>query len=53
MFNVQLCVAGKADEFFPSEFHTGVNSNSCKPIDLRFMVISLLEEHTLYKYISK
>lgn len=39
MFNVQLCVVGKAAELFLCEFHTGVYSSSCKPIDLRFMVI--------------
>lgn len=41
VFNVQLSIAGKSAELFPNEFRTGVNSNSCKPIALRFMVIEV------------
>ncbi len=51
LFNVQLCIAGKAAELFPGEFHTGVDSNSCKPTDLWFMVKQL--SFVSCKYISQ
>lgn len=41
LLNAQLCVAGKAAEFFPCEFHMGVDSNSCKPVDLGSLLIEI------------
>lgn len=38
LFNVQLCIAEKAAGFLHGEFHKGVDPNSCKPEDLRFVV---------------